>query len=78
LRAGCIPKLMRHLLLGFILYRAQKRKLHGLPSKSNRNSGSKLNLSEPKEKLKILAGLPKEKVGMNEMPLFVTLIEPEK
>jgi hypothetical protein len=47
----------------------------GRPSfKANRNSGSKLNLLPPLIlKLKIAAGFPNEKAGINEKPLLVTL-----
>jgi hypothetical protein len=49
-----------------------------LPSSEALNSGSKLNFLPPSDKLNIAAGFPNEKVGINEIPLFVTLILPEK
>jgi hypothetical protein len=49
-----------------------------LPSNENLNSGSKLNRLSPIDKETMVAGLPKEKVGMNEMPLLVTKALPEK
>jgi hypothetical protein len=60
------------------LYRAQKRKDHGFPDKENLRSGSKLNLFFPADSIKIAAGLSNEKVGTIEIPLLVTLTEPEK
>lgn len=60
------------------LYLAQKRKVQGLPSKAKRISGSMENRSPPNDINNIVAGLPKEKLGTNEMPLLVTLADPEK
>jgi hypothetical protein len=49
-----------------------------LPSKENRNWGSKLHLFDLIEKSKIAAGFPKEKVGNKDIPLLVAVIAPEK
>jgi hypothetical protein len=60
------------------LYRQIKTNDHGFASNiENRNSGSKLNLlPELTLKLKITAGFPNEKEGINENPLLVALTEP--
>ena len=60
------------------LYRAQNRKVQGLPSNAKRISGSMENRSPPNESRNSTAGLPKEKLGTSEMPLLVMLAAPEK
>ena len=57
--------------------RNQKINIQGLPSSAKRNSGSNL-IFLPKVKLRIVAGLPKVKLGMVEIPLLVTSTEPLK
>ena len=49
----------------------------GFPSSEKRNRGSKLNRSLPTERSNMAAGFPSEKVGINDIPLFVTDAAPE-
>ena len=51
--------------------------IQGFPSKANRNSGSNRKLL-PTDTKTIAAGLPKVKLGMDEIPLFVTVTKPPK
>gem|GEM_PF-4824513 len=76
-RAGCAPTFIRNFSVFSNLYLHQKRKVHGSPSNENRNCGSKLSLL-PIDISNITAGLPKEKLGSNEIPLLVTLTALEK
>jgi hypothetical protein len=73
-----VPALMLNLSAVTNLYLNQNRKYHGLPSNEKVNSGSKLNLFLPIDISNIAAGLLNEKVGINEIPLLVTPIEPDK
>ena len=45
----------------------------GLPSRANRNCGSKLSRLLPTEGSNITAGSPREKDGINEKPFWVML-----
>ena len=60
------------------LYRNQKRKDQGLPSRAKRISGSKLSLPFVNFKSNKSAGSLKEKEGTKEIPLWVTLAVPLK
>jgi hypothetical protein len=55
-----------------------KNKIPGfLSSKLYLSWGSKLNLFLVTEKLNSISGFPNEKAGMREIPLLVTVTEPE-
>jgi len=64
-------------LLLIILYLHQNKKNHGFPFNEKLNSGSKLILFDEKEKSNIVAGFSREKVGINDIPLFVKCAFPE-
>ena len=51
--------------------------IQGLPSSAKRNSGSNRNLL-PTDIKTIAAGLPKVKLGMDEIPLLVSVTKPPK
>ena len=73
----CAPISTRNFGVIAHLYLGQKRKYQGLPFNEKVNSLSKLNLLLPTEKSKMAAGLSNEKLGIKEMPLFVTPEEPD-
>jgi hypothetical protein len=50
---------------------------HGFPSSAKRSCGSKLSLL-PIDRSNITAGFPNVKVGITEIPLFVTVTAPLK
>jgi len=73
----CAPVFILNFSLDTSLYLPQKRKDHGFPASENLMSGSKLNLLLPIDMMNITAGLPNEKLGTIDIPLLVTLADPD-
>lgn len=76
LSPGCVPIVTKNLSVFTNLYRYQKRDDHGLPSSATRNCGSKKSLLFPIDRSRMVAGLSNVKVGINEIPLLVTVTAP--
>lgn len=74
----CVPAPSWNLVVDTNLYRNQYNWYQGLPSREKVSSGSKLNLPFCQDILNSAAGFSKEKLGIREIPLLVTPIEPDK